>query len=117
MRVMVVDDDRALLAAVHRALSKVFKITAYSDVSEALKDLRDGGQYDAVLSDVCMYPVGGEAFREKVREIRPDLAERFVFMSGGADDPSFSEFLSKVRFLPKPFSVDSAVKAIWSAVP
>jgi len=112
LRLMMVDDNRTLLTALQRGLSRSFEVTAHHDVSEALDDLASGGRYDAVLSDVCMYPVGGPEFRERVRKVRPELADRFVFMSGGADDPSFEAFLSSTVFLPKPFSIEGAVAAI-----
>ena len=71
--------------------------------------------YDAVVCDVMMPRVGGEAFYNAVVEQYPHLANRILFISGAATIRSgLTAFISRTenRLLEKPFDVDQLRAAL-----
>ena len=56
--------------------------------------------------DVCMPDGGGPAVYYAATTRRPDLANRFLFITGNVDDPEPWRFLAKIRahVLEKPFT-------------
>ncbi|MFK7986452.1 MAG: ATP-binding protein [Sandaracinaceae bacterium] len=102
-RVLVVDDDRAVLRALKRLLRDHDVDLAISG-AEALGQLRER-EYDMILCDMMMPGMSGDALFAAVQRELPRAAPRFVFMSGGLPyRSSIGEFLETVenRFLQKP---------------
>jgi CheY-like chemotaxis protein len=64
-------------------------------------------QFDLILCDLTMPGMNGMEFYETVRNISCDLAERVVFMTGGAFTAESHEFLSRLpnTWLEKPFDI------------
>jgi two-component system cell cycle sensor histidine kinase/response regulator CckA len=86
LRILVVDDDRAVAGALARMLSGHHVDLAY-DADSALARL-DEQRYDAIVCDVMMPDQSGPQLHTRVRARDPLLAERFVFITGGAfSDP------------------------------
>lgn len=105
-RVLVVDDDAVLGAAITRILEPTFKVTFAQSGSGALGRINTGAQFAAIVCDVAIPGMTGIELYEEVARTDPALARRFVFVSGtAADDPEFRRFLSRTdaAFLPKPF--------------
>jgi len=67
---------------------------------------------------VRMPGMTGEALFEMVRQERPDIAARFVFMTGVGFGANFERFLSESGrpILEKPFSVEDALDIIRRVV-
>ena len=63
------------------------------------------GDFALVLCDLMMPALSGDVFYRAVERIRPDLCERFVFMTGHRSDAKTDGFLEKVNclVLRKPF--------------
>ncbi len=81
--VLVVDDEPLLCELLSAMLSDRYQVSAFSSPRAALAALLER-EYDAVICDVMMPGLTGmELFDAAVRE-RPQLAERFVFITGGA---------------------------------
>jgi PAS domain S-box-containing protein len=118
-RVLVVDDEPALLRFVCRALDGVHDVVAASSGREALDVLRDDRGFDAVLADLMMANVTGMDLYEAVRAAHPGMEQRFVFMTGGAFTASGRDFLAQVpnRFLEKPFGTDELLAALGEVIP
>jgi DNA-binding NtrC family response regulator len=66
----------------------------------------DGG-FDVVLCDLMMPDVSGMDLYERVAEARPELAARFVFVTGGAFTERARAFVDRVGLpvLEKPFAL------------
>lgn len=79
---MIVDDEKPLLRALSRALDASFHIETFSDANTALDTLRSGRDYNAILCDINLPGLTGLGLLDEVIMVRPDLADRFVFMSG-----------------------------------
>jgi CheY-like chemotaxis protein len=106
-RVLVIDDEEAVLAATARLLLGAHDVVAISDPREAVRRLLSGKeQFDVVFCDLMMpYLTGIEVYR-RVREKSTELADRFVFVSGGVTREEVRIFLDEVpnERLEKPFS-------------
>jgi CheY-like chemotaxis protein len=65
------------------------------------------GQYDLIVSDIRMPEMSGTEFYRQLREIRPELAGRFVFVTGHAGEQELEADLSRwnVPVVKKPFSM------------
>ena len=103
-RVLVVDDEAEVGETVKRLLGNEHEVVAVTRAEEALGlALRE--DYDVVLCDLLMPEMTGPQLFDKLRSARPDLASRFVFMSGGAFDTSVRQFLQRTSrpIVEKPF--------------
>lgn len=104
-RVLVVDDDVAVRRALIRMLGETHDLVTVSSGAEAIDTILSGERYDVILCDLMMPRVTGDRCYERILEIDPEQARKFVFMSGGAFTPSARAFLEKVQtpLVEKPF--------------
>ena len=106
-RVLVADDDPAILRLVTTILEKQgFVVVSVRDGREAYKALRDDANFTAAVFDVVMPNISGP---ELVRFMRTE--KRFnkipVMMMTAEQDPKLSSdsfAAGAVVFLPKPFT-------------
>ncbi len=105
MRILVVDDEPLVCEGIKRALRN-HEVTVTSSGQDAVR-LCVAGEFDLVLCDVMMPEVSGMDVFSQVRRTRPEVASRFVFMTGGAFTPSARAFLESVENeqIYKPFSL------------
>ncbi len=105
MRILVVDDEPLVCEGIKRAL-RSHDVTITSSGADAAK-LCVSSDYDLVLCDVMMPDVSGMDVYARVRRARPEVAGRFVFMTGGAFTPSARAFLESIdnEQIIKPFSL------------
>ena len=105
---MLVDDDAALRRSMKRLLERVHDVFIADSGESALAELRrDGDRYDVILCDLMMPHMTGMQLYERIVGERPDLARRFVFMTGGAFSKRLLEFLAECArpVLDKPFDL------------
>jgi PAS domain S-box-containing protein len=108
-RVLVVDDDVLVGRAVGRMLSSHHDVVARPSAHEALAELGRAPQgYDVLLCDLMMPDMTGMELHGRLSELDPELAERTIFITGGAFTPSARDFLARVSNprLEKPFDAD-----------
>lgn len=117
-RVLVVDDEPALLRSLSAILGSFHDVVAVSSGREAVDVLRDDGRFDAVLTDLMMAHFTGMDLYEVVRAARPGMERRIVFMTGGAFTADGRAFLAKVpnRCLEKPFEKEEVLAALGEIV-
>ncbi len=106
LRVLLVDDEPSVLAALQRALRAAHQVETANGVRQALDRIKqqpDG--LDAVICDVAMPDGGGEGLFEAICQSAPRLAERTFFITGGALSHSARAFIEqhRNRVLLKPF--------------
>ena len=105
-RALVVDDSLVVAEVVTTLLRRTgWTVDVATSVETALEHIR-GMPYDLVVCDVCMPDGGGPAVYYAATTRRPDLANRFLFITGNVDDPEPWRFLAKIRahVLEKPFT-------------
>jgi DNA-binding response OmpR family regulator len=112
--ILLVDDDRQLAAALQWILAdQNFLVDVAHDGNEAFQKVKVN-EYDAVICDVMMPNLRGDQFYIKARELRPALADRFIFITGYSADPAINLFLtrSELKYLVKPFPVQTLIDCV-----
>jgi PAS domain S-box-containing protein len=111
-RVLVVDDDPAMGAALRRVL-RDHEVTVVVSGKAALDLLLSGAAFDVILSDVMMPEMTGAELHAELMRRRPELCSRMVFMTAGPFTQSSQEFLDRVpnQRLEKPCDTE-AVRAL-----
>jgi len=112
--VLVVDDDRQLASALQWILAdeNYFVDIAY-DGEEALQKIKEN-DYDAVVCDVMMPKLRGDQLFLKARDLRPQLVDRFIFITGYAAGSEINLFLTKTgaKYLVKPFPMQKLIDCV-----
>lgn len=106
-RILIVDDEPAVALSLSHELGRRHEVQIARSAEEAGAALESGVHFDAILCDLVMPDETGMALYDRVRRTRPDLADRFVFMTGGAFLPDAASFLSRAGrpYLEKPFDL------------
>jgi CheY-like chemotaxis protein len=81
LRVLLVDDQVLVLRATAGMLRELDVVTASSG-AEALARLAEGSHFDVIVSDVAMPGINGPELYARVKANYPQLAERFLLLSG-----------------------------------
>jgi PAS domain S-box-containing protein len=106
-RVLVIDDEPPLVTTLQRLLERDHSVFGTSDAREGLRRLLEDGPWDLILCDVAMPDLDGVDLFDRATSARPDLRDRFVFMTGGAYTARTREFLegAQRRCIQKPFRI------------
>jgi CheY-like chemotaxis protein len=112
--VLVVEDERALAAAVGEALVDAGLLVDYAaDGEEALAHVRQK-TYDVVICDLKMPRVDGMTLYRAIAAATPALARRVIFVTGDVAGTDAERFLedSGCRWLAKPFRLGDLLRAV-----
>jgi CheY-like chemotaxis protein len=104
--VLVVDDDRDIRESLAEILQHAgYRVDTAGSGREALERLGSDPGYGAVLSDIRMPGMSGMEFYRRLRELRPDLAGRFIVVTSDHLNGEVMAFLDETRvpFIEKPF--------------
>ncbi|CAN5769709.1 hypothetical protein BH11MYX4_BH11MYX4_10380 [soil metagenome] len=104
-KIMVIDDDAAVGAAIRRALGRRHDVVTTTTAQEAIDRIGAGELFDLILCDLMMPQMSGMDLHAELLLLAPDQAARMVFITGGAFTVAAREFLDRVpneRF-DKPF--------------
>ena len=103
-RVLVVDDEQLVLVALRRALEPDMEVHTALGGQQALEKLSTA-PFDMVLCDLMMPDVDGIDVQAALCERDPDMANRMVFLTGGAFTARARGFVQRdgVVVLEKPF--------------
>lgn len=113
-RVLVVDDDPAVLRAFRRVLQGDYEIVTARDGAEALRVVLGGERVDAIICDIGMPKLDGPAFFSELFELRPQMMPRVVFCTGGLPNEKTQRFLDRLQapLLFKPVAATDLLRAI-----
>ena len=117
--VLVVDDDKQLASALEWILvDENYLVDVAFDGEEALLKVKVH-EYDAIICDLLMPRLRGDEFYFQATELRPELAERFIFITGFAADSENKRFLSEnsAKHLVKPFPIQELIAAVKELLP
>jgi two-component system NtrC family sensor kinase len=113
IKLLFVDDEPALRSGM-QAFGEMrgFTVLTASDGVAALETARSTG-VDAVVCDLRMPGMDGYAFHEQLRQERPGLAARTVFITGDVvGTPSSRSSVARQPVLTKPFAFDKIEEAL-----
>ncbi|MEI9950406.1 MAG: ATP-binding protein [Pseudomonadota bacterium] len=113
-RILIIDDEPLLGQTLLYAFKGRHDVSICTSGREALNRLETDANFDLVLCDLMMPDVNGAAVYAIVKRDHPELAERFVFMTGGAFTTRAREFLSQHpgAQLEKPFNITDIEKLL-----
>ena len=116
--VLVVEDEPALGRVLPRLLSP-HRVTVVERAQEALNRLLADERFDVILCDIMMPEMTGMDFHRELVRVRPEVAGRVVFMSGGVFTPGVRSFLEEIpnRRVDKPLDIDALKRLIHDALP
>jgi CheY-like chemotaxis protein len=105
LRVLVVDDDPLVAKAAARTLARLHEVAVSGSAAAALARLEAGERFDVILCDLMMPQMTGMELHEVLRRLHPELADRVVFITGGAFTDRAGAFLREVpnACVEKPF--------------
>ena len=112
--VLLVEDERALAAAVGEALADAgLQVDHAGDGEEALARVRQKS-YDVVICDLKMPRVDGMMLYRAIAAATPALARRVIFVTGDVAGTDAERFLeeSGCRWLAKPFRLGDLLRAV-----
>ncbi len=95
-RVLIVDDEPRLIAALRRVLEEEHDVVGLSGAREALALLVGGDRFDVILCDLMMPEMTGMDLHAEITRTLPELADRMVFLTGGVFTPRARSFLDQV---------------------
>jgi|GEM_PF-3742156 len=113
-RILIVDDEESILDLLREVLeNKKHVIDAASDADEALEKMatRD---YDCIISDIRMPGMDGNELYEHLSEIKDDVRDKIVFITGDVLNEETDRFISgtNIRCLEKPFTADEILAVV-----
>lgn len=113
--VLVVDDEASIRLALSGYLSSLgHAVDAVASGEEAL--LRVGERrYDAVVLDLRMPGLPGDAVYQRIKATNPAQAARIVFITGDVQSEAANTFIRSTGrpFLSKPFLLDDVSRALF----
>src|SRR5688500_12316840 len=106
IRVLVVDDDRAICEYMETFLTKDgYEVKTLSDPSQAADDVKTGG-YHLVVLDLMMPKMDGVEVLKRIRKVDSDVAVVIVTGYPSLETAVQSMKLDAVDYLKKPFNPD-----------
>jgi DNA-binding NtrC family response regulator len=115
-RILVVDDDRAVRAALNANLKKAgYEVRLVSSAEEAMAALAER-EVDLVVSDVKMPGRGGMALLEDLREHRPETRVIMMTGHGNVEDAVTAMKQGASDYIIKPISKNELLLVIQRAL-
>ncbi|MFK7989906.1 MAG: response regulator [Sandaracinaceae bacterium] len=113
LRVLLVDDEPLVLRSLRRLL-RMHDVSSAVDGLEALERLKEGEAFDVVVCDLSMPGLGGRELHRRVQKSRPELVDRFVFLTGGVLGEADRDFhqAHAPRTLHKPVQAEQLLAMI-----
>ncbi|MEE2751350.1 MAG: ATP-binding protein [Myxococcota bacterium] len=107
-RILVIDDEPAILRTVRRILREAADVQTASSGKEALKVLLGENHLDLVLCDLDLGEISGADLHHRLCEEKPEMANKIWFISGGPAHPRLQDFAQRHRdrMIEKPFEPD-----------
>ena len=113
-RVLLVEDDIDLRLLLEGYLEAYFyRVTTVTNGVDALNAILNA-DFDVVLCDMVMPKMLGDMFYYAVQRVKPQLCERFIFITANGENSRVQEFLNQAgeMVLVKPFHLDDLLERI-----
>jgi signal transduction histidine kinase len=86
LTIIIIEDETALLLPLRRMLADQHDVLTFSDPRDGMRCLIERDPPDVIICDINMPEVNGLDLYREVTRVRPFLAARFVFLTGGDSD-------------------------------
>ncbi|MDD5511597.1 MAG: transporter substrate-binding domain-containing protein [Dehalococcoidales bacterium] len=109
-RILVVDDEPAILALLNKLLGgEGYDVATSGSGREALGMIKEQEGYDLIISDIRLPGLSGAELYDELGGIAPSLQKRVIFITGDVISANTREFLKTtgVPCVPKPFDIAS----------
>lgn len=116
-RILLVDDEEALLNALRRRLTTKYDVSTATSGRHAISVLSESPPFPVVVTDMRMPIMNGVEFIANARPLAPDTV--FVMLTGNQDQATAVAALNEghvFRFLNKPCDIDSLMRTIEAAI-
>jgi len=112
-RVLVVEDEPQIARTLRRLLEREHDVTIATDGRAALDAVRADDAFDVILCDLMMPAMTGMDLHDELARTDPALADRMIFLTGGAFTTRARDFLDAVpnARIDKPFE-PAALRAL-----
>ncbi len=94
-RLLVVDDEPAILGLIARALRDEFDVIGQASGGEAALEMIRESDYDCILLDLKMLGISGTEVFERIIRSDRGLADRIIFMTGDTAREESAVFLAE----------------------
>ena len=112
LSIIIIEDETALLAPLRRMLAGYHDIITFSDPRDGMRCLIEREPPDVIICDINMPGVGGVELYREVTRVRPFLARRFMFLTGGVSEEATALIGDERRILEKPVHREDLIAAI-----
>ena len=116
--ILLVEDDAQFAELLKEFLESYnYSVTIAADGVQGMKRVMER-DYDVILCDLLMPNLPGDMFYIGVERVKPQLAKRFIFITGHQNNPKIGAFVKKVRALTlfKPFEMHLLMETIEVAL-
>lgn len=116
--ILLVEDDAQYSLILEEYLESFdFSVTVACDGVQGMKRVMEK-DFDIIICDLLMPNLPGDMFYIGVERVKPNLAKRFIFITGHQNNPKIAEFVRKVRALTlfKPFEMHVLLDTIKVAL-
>jgi len=116
LRVLVVDDEPRVAEMLQRVLRRDHEVVAVSCGKDALDQVKAGGWFDAIVTDVMMPNMTGLELLDELVQIAPEQAKRLILLSGGVFTPETRARLEEIGTLQleKPTNSNELRRAVMT---
>jgi signal transduction histidine kinase len=118
LRVLIVDDDLALLQALPQAIAlrmKNARVDTTDSAQGALQQTREN-EYDAIVSDIKMPDMDGITMIERLRDLCPDTPTLLITGHGERDLALRALRVGAYDFIQKPIDRDYFISSLQRAI-
>jgi CheY-like chemotaxis protein len=95
-RVLMIDDEQPILTTLVRLLQRDHELVTAASGEEGQAILARDQSFDVILCDLMMPGMSGMDVHAWAATHHPTLAQRIVFVTGGAFTPTASEYVTRV---------------------
>lgn len=116
--ILLVEDDAQFSQILKEYLESFdYSVTVACDGVQGMKRIMEK-DFDLIICDLLMPNLPGDMFYIGVERVKPQLAKRFIFITGHQNNPKIAEFVKKVRALTlfKPFEMHVLIETIGAAL-
>jgi two-component system, NtrC family, sensor kinase len=113
-KILVVDDEQYILDFFVEVFDTLpMQVDTANDGRAAMHRMQSGN-YDLVITDFKMPQMSGRDLFNWVRENRPELSKRIIFVTGDTVSPETRSFFedNRNRYLAKPFKIEEVKEVI-----